>query len=125
MSRETTRVLLVEDNAVYRDTLELLLPVEPGLTVVGAEGDGDAGVEAARRLHPDVVLLDLRLPGLAGADAVAALLAAAPGTTVVCLTAEATPELTAEVTAAGATVVLEKSLPTHAIADALRSASSA
>lgn len=125
MTRETTRVLLVEDNAVYRDTLELLLPAEPGLTVVGAEGDGDAGVKAARRLHPDVVLLDLRLPGLAGADAVAALLAAAPGTTVVCLTAEATPELTAAVEAAGASAVLDKALPTRDIADALRSASRA
>jgi DNA-binding NarL/FixJ family response regulator len=120
-----TRVLVVEDNAVYRATLELLLPTQPGIEVIGAVGDGDAAVAASRELRPDVVLLDLRLPGLAGAEAVVAVLATAPGTCVVCLTAEATPELRDEVIAAGAAAVLDKALPTHELADALRSAAHA
>lgn len=116
-----TRVLLVEDNAVYRATLELLLPAEPGLELAGAVGDGDAAVEAARSLAPDVVLLDLRLPGLSGAEAVAAICAAAPATRVLCLTAEHDPELSRAALAAGAEAVLDKALPTREIADAIRS----
>lgn len=116
-----TRVLLVEDNAVYRSTLELLLPAE-GLEVAGAVGDGDAAVAAATALLPDVVLLDLRLPGLAGAEAVAALREAAPETAVLCLTAEASPVLTADAISAGAVGVLDKAIPTRDLADAIRSA---
>jgi DNA-binding NarL/FixJ family response regulator len=118
----SARVLLVEDNAVYRATLELLLPAERGLEIVGAVGDGEAAVAAVAALGPDVVLLDLRLPGLAGAEAVAALALAAPRTGIVCLTAEPDDGLTRAALAAGAVAVLDKALPTREIADAIRSA---
>ncbi|HEY6075399.1 MAG TPA: response regulator, partial [Gaiella sp.] len=63
------RVLLVEDNDVYRSSLELLLGLQQGLEVVGAVGTGSEAADAATRLRADVVLMDFRLPGLDGASA--------------------------------------------------------
>jgi DNA-binding NarL/FixJ family response regulator len=122
LSGAGTRVLVVEDNAVYRATLELLLPAEEGITVVGVAGDAVAGAAAAAALEPDVVLLDLRLPGITGADAVAAVVAASTAR-VLCLTAEPEEQLGRDALAAGAIAVLDKALATRELADAIRSAS--
>ncbi len=116
------RVLLVEDNDVYRSTLELLLAQQDGLEVVGAVPDGQAGVSAAAELAPDVVLMDMQLPGLGGAEAPAAVRAARPGVVVICLTAEATDDDRAAVLAAGASALVEKGGTTAELADAVRSA---
>jgi DNA-binding NarL/FixJ family response regulator len=116
------RVLLVEDNDVYRSTLELLLAQQDDLQVVGAVADGHAGVSAAAELAPDVVLMDFRLPGLDGAEATAAVRAARPGAVVICLTAEATDDDRAAVLAAGASALVEKGGTTADLAGALRSA---
>jgi DNA-binding NarL/FixJ family response regulator len=116
------RVLLAEDNEVYRSTLELLLDGRDGITVVGSVADGRAAVAAVAELEPDVVLMDFRLPGLDGAQATAAVRALRPGTAVVCLTAEAGEEDRLAVLAAGAVALLEKGLPTEKIVEAIRSA---
>jgi DNA-binding NarL/FixJ family response regulator len=116
------RVLLVEDNEVYRSTLELLLARHADIDVVGAVADGRAGVTAAAELAPDVVLMDFRLPGLDGAQATAAIRAARPGVVVVCLTAEATDDERAAVLAAGAGALVQKGAATADLADAVRSA---
>ena len=63
------RVLLVEDNDVFRSALELLLGLQPGIEVVGAVGSGSAAAAAATAHEPEVVLMDYRLPGLDGAEA--------------------------------------------------------
>lgn len=102
------RVLLVEDNEIYRATLELLLDGRGGLEIVGAVADGSEAAAAARRLEPAVVLMDFRLPGLDGAGATAAVRAAAPGAAVLCLTAEATDADRRAVLAAGAVGLIEK-----------------
>lgn len=70
----TVRVVLVDDHPIWRDALEADL-VEYGYEVVGAFGDGESAVRAAPALRPDVVLMDLMLPGMSGVDAVAALVA--------------------------------------------------
>jgi DNA-binding NarL/FixJ family response regulator len=118
----TVRVLLVEDNEVYRSTLELLLGGRENIEVVGAVADGRDAATAAARLDPDVVLMDFRLPGLDGAEATAAVLAAAPGAAVVCLTAEATDVDRVAVLAAGAVGLVEKGRSidelVHAVFDA-------
>ena len=75
---------------MYRSTLELLLDGRDGLEVVGSVTAGDEAAAAAAQLDPAVVLMDFRLPGLDGAGATAAVLAAAPTAAVLCLTAEAT-----------------------------------
>ncbi|GAB4444893.1 MAG: response regulator transcription factor [Anaerolineae bacterium] len=79
-------VLLVDDHAVLRAGLRLLLDAQPDMQVVGEAGDGSEALALATRLHPDVILLDLSMPGLGGLDALPALRKAAPGARVVVLT---------------------------------------
>jgi DNA-binding NarL/FixJ family response regulator len=116
-----TRVVLVEDNAVYRSSLELLLGLQSGLEVVGAVGTGDEAAEAARDLAADVVVMDYRLPGLDGAAATRAVVSSS-GAAVVCLTAEATADEGEEILRAGAVALLEKGGPIDALAAAIRAA---
>ena len=104
-----TRVLLVEDNDVYRSSLELLLGMQPGLEVVGAVGTGDAAAGSARDLAPDVVVMDYRLPGLDGAA-------------VVCLTAEATEDEREEIMRSGAVALVEKGSSIEGLAVAIHAA---
>jgi DNA-binding NarL/FixJ family response regulator len=115
------RVLLVEDNDVYRSSLELLLALQPGLEVVGAVGSGADAAGAATRHAADVVVMDYRLPGLDGAAATRAVIAET-GAAVVCLTAEATPEEREEILRAGAVALVEKGGPIERLADTIRSA---
>lgn len=118
----TIRVLLVEDNDVYRSSLELLLALQPDIDVVGAVGSGADAAGAAAELRPDVVVMDYRLPGLDGAAATRAVIEAS-GATVVCLTAEATPDEREAVLAAGAVGLVEKGGPIETLAHAIRTAS--
>ena len=83
------RVALVEDNDVFREALELLLGLRPDIEVVGTAGDGTKVVELCRRVHPDVVVMDYRLPAIDGVQATKALRTARLDVAVVCLTASA------------------------------------
>ena len=118
----TVRVLLVEDNEVYRSTLELLLDGRAGLEIVGSVADGREAAAAAERLDPAVVLMDFRLPGLDGAEATAAVRAAAPEAAVLCLTAEATGADREAVLAAGAVGLVEKGRSIDDLVRAIHSA---
>lgn len=102
------RVAIVEDNDVFRETLELLFGMREEVEVVGSASTGDDAPELCRRLQPDVVLMDYRMPGLNGADATRAVLAAAPATKVVCLTASVSSEEVDEVFMAGAVMCVTK-----------------
>jgi DNA-binding NarL/FixJ family response regulator len=72
-----TRVVLVDDHPIWREALERDL-VDAGFDVVGAFGDGEAAVRIAPAVHPDVVLMDLQLPGISGVEAAAAIVTADP-----------------------------------------------
>lgn len=122
MTRAPIRILLVEDNEVYRESLELLLGLQEGLQIVESLGDGAAAVGACVRAQADVVLMDFRLPGINGAEATAALRDACPSAAVVCLTAEATADEREEVLAAGAVGLVEKAQPVDELVDAIRAA---
>ena len=113
------RLLLVEDNDVYRSSLELLLALQDDLEVVGAVRTGNAASAAAAELRPDVVVMDYRLPGLDGAEATRAVIASS-GAAVVCLTAEATTEERAKIVTAGAVALVEKGGPIDALASVIR-----
>ena len=86
-----TRILLVDDHPLTRDALATLLE-QKGFNVVGQAGDGNEAIEVARRLLPDLVLLDLSMPELDGLSALPRLREAAPECEVVVLTASGTEE---------------------------------
>jgi DNA-binding NarL/FixJ family response regulator len=119
------RVLLVEDNEVYRSSLELLLALQPGIEVVGSAETATEALALAEVVSPDVVLLDFRLPDRDGAEAAAAFRERHPETTVVCLTAEATFEEREAVLAAGAVALIEKGAPVGELAQAVITAAEA
>ena len=80
------RVLLVDDQSLLRMGFRLILEAEPDMEVVGEAGDGAAGVSMASALHPDVVLMDVRMPGMDGIAATASIIAAGPASKVLILT---------------------------------------
>jgi two-component system NarL family response regulator len=103
-----TRVVIVEDNRLFRETLELLLDLWDEIEVVGSVEGGEEAVELCRRVTPDAVLMDYRMPGLDGAQATAAVLEASPASRVVCLTASVSAEERERVLAAGAVACVTK-----------------
>lgn len=80
------RVLLVDDQALLRMGFRMILEAESDITVVGEAADGASGVSMAAALHPDVVLMDVRMPGTDGIQATAAIAAAGPASKVLILT---------------------------------------
>ena len=102
------RVVLVEDNDTFRETLELLFGLRDEIEVVGSVATGDNAPPIVAELMPDVVLMDYRMPGLNGAEATRAVLAAYPATKVVCLSASVTAQEVDDVLAAGAVACVTK-----------------
>jgi DNA-binding NarL/FixJ family response regulator len=102
------RIVLVEDNEVFRDALELLLGMRTDVEIVASVGDGLAAVSAAVEHRPDVVLMDYRLPALDGIQATAQVVAAVPDVAVVALTASADDAEREALLAAGAVACLAK-----------------
>jgi DNA-binding NarL/FixJ family response regulator len=86
MSAGPVRVLLVDDQALFREALAVLLGVHGGIEVVGEAGDGAEALDRAAELRPDVVLMDLRMPVLDGVAATRRLRAEQPGVRVIALT---------------------------------------
>lgn len=80
------RLVLADDQAMFREGMRTLLSLQPDFEIAGEAGDGEEAVDAVRRLAPDVVLMDLRMPKLGGAEATRRILAESPGTRVIVLT---------------------------------------
>jgi DNA-binding NarL/FixJ family response regulator len=102
------RVLLVEDNDAFRETLELLFGLRDEIEVVGSLGDGARAPEVCRELDPDVLLLDYRLPGLDAVDVTRAVHGSCPRVAVVCLTGAASEGELAELERVGCEAILTK-----------------
>ena len=119
---EPIRVVLVEDNDVFREALELLLGLRSDLEVVASVGDGTEAVPACVEHRPDVVLMDFRLPGIDGVQATAALREACPGATVVCLTGAASDREIEALYEAGAVACLRKDQELEEIVAAIHGA---
>jgi DNA-binding NarL/FixJ family response regulator len=113
------RILVVDDHPLTRDALAALL-AQGGFEVVGEAADGHDALELARGLQPDLVLLDLSMPGLDGLSVLPHLRAAAPGCEVVVLTASGTEENLLAAIRGGAAGYLLKSEPPERIVDFLR-----
>ena len=108
MTDQPARVVLVEDSDSFREMLEMVLEPVAELTVVGSAAGGDEAVALCARLEPDVVLVDYRMPGMNGAETTRAILAASPGTRVICLTASIAADEIDELMAAGAVACITK-----------------
>jgi DNA-binding NarL/FixJ family response regulator len=113
------RILLVDDHPLTRSALAGLL-TQHGFDVVGEASDGEEAIEAAGRLEPDLILLDLSMPGLDGLSALPRLREAAPHCEVVVLTASGTEENLLGAIRGGAAGYLLKSEPPERIVDFLR-----
>ena len=121
----TVRVLLVDDQELVRAGLDMLLAGEEDVTVVGQAGDGLQAVEAAAALDPDVVLMDVRMPGVDGIEAtrrIRAASAAEEGPRVVILTTFDLDEYVFGAFRAGASGFLLKDAPRQTILEAVRAA---
>src|SRR5437764_318765 len=114
-----TRILIVDDHPITRDALASLLR-QHGFTVAGQAADGHAAIEQARDLQPELILLDLSLPGMNGLEALPQLRAAAPAAEVVVLTASGTEENLLGAIRGGAAGYLLKSEPPERIVEFLR-----
>ena len=113
------RILLVDDHPITRDALAALLS-QHDFSVVGEAADGEEAIELARRLQPELVLLDLSMPGLDGLGALPRIRDAAPECEVVVLTASGTEENLLSAIRGGAAGYLLKSEPPERIVDFLR-----
>ena len=118
------RVLVVDDQAIVRDGLVTVLSLVPDLEVVGAAGDGAEAIAAVERTAPDVVLMDLRMPGVDGPTATARITAAHPDVAVLVLTTYADDESITTALAAGARGYLTKDAGRAEIATAVRAVAS-
>jgi two-component system, NarL family, nitrate/nitrite response regulator NarL len=120
----TIRILLIDDHTLFRSGVSALLQRQPDLDVVGEASDGVEGVKRAKQHLPDVILLDLNMPGLSGLETLQLLVEDLPDTAVVMLTvSEDADELTAAMRA-GASGFLLKSIDADALVAAIRKAAS-
>ncbi len=113
-------VLIAEDHTLVREGTRELLDREPDITVVAEAGRGDLAVELAGRHHPDVVLMDMRIPGLNGVDATRAIQAIAPAVRVVIVSAFEDEDYVREALAAGAAGYVLKTAPSRELVEGVR-----
>ena len=117
-SRSRPRVLLVDDSPETRTALRELLEAQ-GITIVGEAGDGTVGIERAKELMPDVVLMDIRMPGVGGIEATEIITSTLPDTRVIVLTTFDDESVRRRAGEAGATDYLVKGKVPQRIADAV------
>lgn len=115
------RVLIADDHALVRDSLASLLGTQPDLEIVGKACDGQDAVELTRRLQPDVVLLDIIMPGLNGIAAARKITEELPWIRVIGLSGHDDDHLAAAVLEAGAVRHMSKTGPVELLLDAIRS----
>ena len=116
----TVRVLVVDDERLIRAGYRMILRTEPGIDVVGEAGDGAEAVLLARRLHPDVVLVDVRMPRMDGITATTRLLSLDPAPAVLVVTTFDLDEYVYEALRVGASGFLLKDAPEEQLVEAIR-----
>ena len=113
-------ILLADDHHVMRQGLRALLEAEPDFTVVGEAGDGRETVELAERLHPNVVVLDLMMPGLSGLEVTRQISQRLPGTRTVVLSMRTSEAYVMEALRNGADGYVAKAASADELAEAVR-----
>src|SRR5690242_10069797 len=120
MSDVKTRVLLVDDHHILRQGLRSLLSAQPDFEIVGEAEDGRSAVELAERLSPNVVVMDIGMPGLNGVDATRQIVDRSPAVRVVALSAWGDRRLITQVLKAGASGYVLKESAFEELSDAIR-----
>ena len=114
------KILIVDDHAIVRDGLAAILKFQKDMTVVGESDDGQSAIQKAQTLHPDVILMDLMMPNMNGADATAAIKRILPETQILLLTSYGTSAELSRAFKNGATGAITKSLPKEELLAAIR-----
>lgn len=122
--RDVIRVVIADDHAVVRDGLRALVEAQPGLEVVGEAADSQEAWQRARELKPDVLLLDLSMPGLPGADAAERIAKDCPTVKVVALTMHEERGYVTRLLRAGAAAYVAKRSATEELVRAIRAVAS-
>ena len=117
------RIVLADDHAVVRRGLELLLEAEDGFEVVASVGDVDAAIRTTRGHKPDVLVLDLNMPGGSSLDAIPQILEASPQTRIAVLTMQDEPAFARQALGAGAVAYVLKEAADDELVEAVRRAS--
>lgn len=100
-AKDEIRIVLADDHAVVRSALRMLLDAEPGLEVVAEAGDVDGAIRYLRGHRPEILILDLNMPGRASLEALPDIAEASPGTRIVVLTMQSEPAFAREAMQAG------------------------
>lgn len=119
MPDKPVRVLVVDDHPGFRRALVSTLSLVNDLEVIGEAGDGEAGADAALALKPDVVLMDLSMPGISGVESMTRIHRHEPGMPVIILTAHADTALEREALTAGAAGFIAKGGGLQELVDSL------
>ncbi|PLS16116.1 DNA-binding response regulator [Bacillus sp. M6-12] len=113
------KILIVDDQPLIRDGLATLLGLRAELEIVGTAGDGQEAFEKVQELHPDIVLMDIRMPGTSGVEGTSLITKHSTGTKVLMLTTFKDSELIFEALEEGASGYLLKDMPTDTIVKAI------
>ena len=116
------QVMLVEDHGIVREGLRLLIDAQDDMRVAGEAVDGEQALADAPALHPDIVVLDLSLPGKSGVEVALALRTSCPGTAIVVLTRHKEPSFVRQLFAAGALAYVLKQSASRELLAAIRAA---
>jgi two-component system chemotaxis response regulator CheY len=118
---QSAKVLVVDDDTLMREVLKAILR-EDGFTVVGEARDGQAALSLVTRLNPDVVCLDVNMPGMSGLEVLKAMRRAAPDTKVVMITGDASMTTVREAVSFGAAGYIIKPFKAGRVGPAIRAA---
>ena len=108
MSDGATRVLVVDDQPPFRDIARQVVTMTPGFEVIGEAETGEDAVRLSSELHPDLILMDINLPGISGIEATSQITTADPSTVVILLSTYAASDLPAEASTCGAARYVHK-----------------
>jgi two-component system, NarL family, invasion response regulator UvrY len=108
MDPSSVAVLIVDDQAPFRAAARTVISVTPGFEVTAEADSGEAAVDEAAAVHPDLVLMDINLPGMNGVEATRRILAAAPDTVVILLSTYDAGDLPADAASCGAAAYVHK-----------------
>jgi DNA-binding NarL/FixJ family response regulator len=120
MTQKRIRVLIVDDHPMVQDGLRLFIQMAQGLECVGLAQSGEEAIALCEQLRPDVILMDLVMPGMGGIEAIKAIRRGRPETQIIALTSFTAPELVQQALTAGAVGYLLKNVRAAELADAVR-----